>query len=104
MAFLFDKMKISELRANNNFDEIVLKIIEKKEPREITKRFGGIARVCDLVGEDEDGNNVQITLWNEEIETVNVNDTLKITDGWVKGWNNELQISTGRNSKIEKIE
>jgi len=97
-------MKVSDLKANSNVDEIVLKIIEKKEPREITKRFGGTARVCDLVGEDEDGNTVQITLWNDEIEKVNVNEVVKIKDGWVKEWNNQLQISTGRSGRIEKVE
>ncbi|HDH81871.1 MAG: hypothetical protein FE040_01140 [Thermoplasmata archaeon] len=97
-------MKVSDLKANSNVDEIVLKIIEKKEPREITKRFGGTARVCDLVGEDEDGNTVQITLWNDEIEKVDVNEVVKIKDGWVKEWNNQLQISTGRSGRIEKVE
>ncbi len=30
-------------------------IVEKKEPREVTTRYGGIAEVCDLVGEDKKG-------------------------------------------------
>ncbi len=104
MVFPLDKMKVSDLKENSNVDEIVLKIVEKKEPREVTRRYGGTSRVCDLVGEDEDGNKIQIALWNEEIDVVEVNETLKITDGWVKEWDNELQISTGRNGKIEKVE
>ena len=55
-------------------------------------------------GEDEDGDTVQITLWNDEIDKVEANDTVKITDGWVKEWNNQLQVSTGRSGTIEKIE
>ncbi|HHH77777.1 MAG TPA: hypothetical protein ENL18_01000 [Thermoplasmatales archaeon] len=97
-------MKVSDLKANSNVDEIVLKIVEKKEPREINKRFGGTAHVCDLIGEDEDGNRVQITLWNDEIEKVNADETIVIKDGWVKEWNNQLQISTGRSGRIEKAE
>lgn len=97
-------MKISELKSNSNFDEVVLKIIEKKEPRNVIRRYGGTARVCDLIGEDEEGNTIQITLWNEEIDTVEENEKIKIIDGWVKEWNGNLQISTGRNGKIEKIE
>jgi ssDNA-binding replication factor A large subunit len=96
-------MKISDLKANSNFDELVLKIIEKKDTRDVTRRFGGTARVCDLIGEDEDGNTVQITLWNDEIELIQANETLKITDGWVKEWDNQLQVSTGRNGKLEKV-
>ncbi|MCD6481368.1 MAG: DNA-binding protein [Thermoplasmata archaeon] len=98
-----DKMKVSELKANKNVDEIVLKIVEKKEPREVFRRYGGTAKVCDLIGEDDEGGRVQITLWNDEIDMVEENDIIKITDGWVKEWNNQLQISTGRSGKIEKI-
>jgi len=96
-------MKVADLKTNNNVDEIVLKIVEKSEPREVQRRFGGAAHVCDLVGEDTDGETVKITLWNDEIDTVDINETIQIKDGWVKEWNNELQLSTGRSSTIEKI-
>ena len=96
-------MNVADLKANNNVDEIVLKIVEKSEPREVQRRFGGASHVCDLVGKDTDGETVKITLWNDEIDTVEINETIKIKDGWVKEWNNELQVSTGRNGTIEKI-
>jgi len=96
-------MKVSELKSNSNFDEVVVKIIEKKEPRNVIRRYGGTARVCDLVGEDEEGETIQITLWNEEIDMVEENEKIRIIDGWVKEWNGNLQISTGRKGKIEKI-
>lgn len=97
------KMKISELKSNSNFDEIVLKIIEKKESRNVVTKYGGTARVCELVGEDEEENKIKVTLWNEEIDMVEENEKVKIKDGWVKEWNGDLQISTGRKGKIEKI-
>lgn len=96
-------MKIADLQPNNTVDEIVLTIIEKKEPREVQKRFGGTARLAELVGKDKDGDTVQITLWNDEIGDVQEDDIIKIVDGWVKEWDNELQVSTGRNGRIEKI-
>jgi replication factor A1 len=101
--FHIDTMKVDDLRPNANVDEIVLKIVEKGEPREVTKRYGGTAHVCDMVGEDEDGNTVQITLWNDEIDQVNVNETVKIKDGWVKEWNGQLQISMGRSGTISHM-
>ncbi len=96
-------MKVSELKANKNIDEIVLKIVEKGETRNVMKRYGGTARVCNLLGEDEDGNTIRITLWNDEIDEVEINEIIKIVDGWVKEWNGELQISTGKRGRIEKI-
>ncbi len=97
-------MKIADLQPNNTVDEIVLTITEKKEPREVQKRFGGTARLAELVGKDGDGDTVQVTLWNDEIGDVHEDDVIKIVDGWVKEWDNELQVSTGRNGRIEKIE
>ena len=96
-------MKVVDLKANSNVDEIILKVVEKREVREVQRRFGGIAHVCDLIGEDTDGDTVQITLWNDEIDTVDEHETIKIKDGWVKEWNNELQVSTGRSGTIEKV-
>lgn len=105
MAFLFrvETMKIADLQPNNTVDEIVLTIIEKKEPREVQKRFGGTARLAELVGRDDDGDTVQVTLWNDEIGDIQEDDVVKIVDGWVKKWDNELQVSTGRNGRIEKV-
>jgi len=102
--FFLDKMKIAELKANENVDEIILKIVEKKEARKVMKRYGGVAKLCELMGEDENGDKIKITLWNDEIDVIGVNDTIKIVDGWVKEWNGELQISTGKRGRIEKIE
>ena len=46
---------------------------------------------------------MQLTLWNDEIGLVDKGDTVKIEDGWVKEWNGKLQISKGKNGKIEKL-
>ncbi len=96
-------MKVAELKANSSFEEIVLEIVEKEEERKVFMRYGGSARVCNAIGKDEDGNEIKITLWNDEIDMVNEGDTIKIKNGWVKEWNNELQISTGRNGELQKI-
>jgi replication factor A1 len=103
LLFRVETMKIADLQPNNTVDEIVLTVIEKKEPREVQKRFGGTARLAELVGQDDDGDTVQVTLWNDEIGDIQEDDTIKIVDGWVKEWDNELQVSTGRNGRIEKV-
>ena len=96
-------MKISELMANESFDEITLIITGKSDPREVPRKFGGTALVCDLTGEDEDGDTVQVVLWNNDIDLVDEGEKILITDGWVKEWDGQLQVSTGRNGRITKI-
>ena len=95
-------MKVAELKANSSVEEIVWEIGEKKGERKVAT-WRGNARVCNAIGRDDDGNEIKITLWNDEIDMVNEGDTIKIKNGWVKEWNNELQISTGRNGELQKI-
>jgi replication factor A1 len=91
-------MKAKELRSGK-VDEISLKVVEIGEPREVSTRYGS-SRVCDAIGEDETGQ-VKLALWNEEIDKVHMGDEIKITNGYVKEWRDELQLSAGRYGKLE---
>ena len=75
-------------------------VTEKMDERQFEK-FGKVTRVCNATIKDDSGE-MQLTLWNEEIETVEEGDTISITDGWVKEWQGDMQISAGRNGKIVK--
>jgi len=94
-------MKISEVKPYNNATLEEVEVISKGEVREFVK-FDKPSRVCSCVIKDDSGE-MELTLWNDEIDTVEEGEKLKITDGWVKEWNGKKQISTGRNGKIEKL-
>lgn len=95
-------MNVKDLKANSPVDEIVLSITNKEEPRQFQSKFGGGGMVCNATGEDETGK-IKITLWNDDIEKVNANTKVKITNGYVKEWKGELQISAGKYGKIETL-
>ncbi len=92
-------MNVNELKNKTPVDEITLKITAKEEPRTVGERS---LRVCSLIGEDETGQ-VTVTLWNEDIDKVNVGDTIKITKGWASTFNNNMQVSAGRLGKLEVL-
>lgn len=94
-------MRVSELKPRTPFDELELTVTEKSEPRNFTSRFGTTGRVCDAKGVDEHGDKVVLTLWNEQIEKVKVDDKIRIIDGWASEWQGNLQVSSGRKGKIE---
>ncbi|MFA5771790.1 MAG: SOSS complex subunit B family protein [Thermoplasmata archaeon] len=96
-------MKVNDLKVNSKVDSIELKITSKEEPRQFQSKFGSSGKVCNAIGEDDTGK-VKITLWNEEIEKVNVEAKIKITNGYVKEWNGELQISAGKYGSLEIVE
>lgn len=97
-------MKIKELRPRNKVPTIELLVVEKGEPRNFTSRNGVTGRVCDARGQDEDGETISVTLWNEEIEQVALNDRIRITDGWASEWQGNLQVSAGRYGQLEVLE
>lgn len=95
-------MNVKDLKARQGSVDIVLSIVEKEEPRTFSK-FGKDGSVCNATGKDDLGDKVKLTLWNEQIDQVNSGDKVHITDGWVGEWQGDLQLSTGRNGKIEVV-
>jgi len=94
-------MKIKEAKINSNATLDKVEVVNKGDVRTF-ERFGKAGRVCNCVIKDDSGE-MELTLWNNEIDTIEVGEKIKITDGWVKEWNNKMQISLGKNGKIEKI-
>src|SRR3990170_519940 len=95
------RMKSKDLRPESKVDTIELTIASKSEVREFTSRSGATGKVCDCKAQDADGDEVQVTLWNEEIDRVKVNDRVRISNGWVREWRGELQASAGRYGTLE---
>jgi len=82
--------------------QVVGKIIEKPEAREVTLRTGQKARVADLTLEDDSGQ-IKLTLWDEQIDKVEVNDIVRIENGYVNSYKGEIRLNVGRFGKLEVI-
>lgn len=96
-------MKVKDLRPRQKADTIELLIVEKGEPRGYTSREGVSGQVCDAMGRDEAGDTVPVTIWNEDVDQVNVDDRIRITNGWTSEWQGKLQLSAGRYGKLEVL-
>jgi ssDNA-binding replication factor A large subunit len=97
-------MMAKDLKDKAKVDELVLTIIEKKEPREFQSKWSGASgRVCDAVGQDDNGDTVAVTLWNDDIEKVEVNSKIRIVNGWTSSYKDTLQVSTGKFGKLELL-
>ncbi len=95
-------MKINELQARQGNVNIDAEVVDKANPREFDK-FGKKGKVCNAKIKDETGI-VALTLWNDEVDLVDVGDKLRITNGYVGEWQGELQLSAGKFGKIEVVE
>ena len=93
-------MKINELRNGMKRVEVEATVVEKGNPRQVMSRFKDETyTVGDAVVQDETGT-IKLTLWNEQIDQVNVNDRIKIENGYITSFKNEIQLNVGKYGKL----
>jgi replication factor A1 len=95
-------MKIKDLKPKMAFDEMIVEVVSKGEPRAFASA-NGQGTVCNAAVKDEDGEEVSLTLWNDDYKKVNDGDKVKITNGWVTEYKGKLQISAGKKGTIEQL-
>ncbi len=95
-------MKISELKAGATNVELEGTITEKSDPREVITKYGKRLNVADAVISDDTGS-IAISLWEDNINLVNVGDKVKISNGYVSEFKGNPQLSTGKYGKIEVV-
>ena len=95
-------MNIGEPKAGATNVELEGTITEKSEPREVIPKFGKRLNVADAVISDDTGS-IAISLWEGNIDLVNVGDKVKITNGYVSEFKGNPQLSTGKYGKIEVV-
>jgi len=95
-------MKLSELQARQGNVEVQVEVVKKEEIRTFSK-FGKEGRVCNAIVKDASGE-MKLSLWNEQIDQVNVGDKVKVTNGYVSEWQGEKQLSTGKFGSLEVVE
>jgi len=93
-------MKIGELKPGmRRVDVVGAKVLEISAPREVTTRAGEQSRVAEAMVSDDSGT-VKLTLWNEQIDQVKVNNSVSIENGYVTSFRGETQLNVGRYGKL----
>jgi replication factor A1 len=89
-------LKINELENGRKNVSIVVRVDEKNEPRQVNSRYKDETyTVADVVVSDETGT-IKLTLWNEQIDQVEVGNTVKIDNGYVSSFRGEIQLNVGK--------
>lgn len=92
-------MKISEVKAGTGSISVQGEITAKDEPRDVLTKFGKRTRVCSATLKDDSGE-VTLSLWGDDIDRVNVGDTVSIENGWASEFKGNVQLSAGKYGKI----
>ena len=89
-------MNIKDLRNGMRRVSVEAKVVEKGEPREVRSRYKDETyQVADAVIADETGS-IKLTLWNEQIDQVEVDNKVKIENGYVTSFRGEIQLNVGK--------
>ena len=71
-------------------------VVEKGETREVRSRYKDETyNVADAVVADETGS-IKLTLWNEQIDQVEVGNRIKIENGYITSFKGEIQLNVGK--------
>ena len=87
---------IKDLQNGMKRVSVEAKVVEKGDAREVKSRFKDETyRIVDAVVADETGS-IKLTLWNEQIDMVNVGDNVKIENGYITSFKGEIQLNAGK--------
>ncbi|MEM0465567.1 MAG: OB-fold nucleic acid binding domain-containing protein [Candidatus Pacearchaeota archaeon] len=68
----------------------------------IINKYGRELKLCNAILEDDSGN-IKLTLWNDDAVRFKEGDKIKIINGYVGEFKGELQLTSGRLGRMEKI-
>lgn len=89
-------MKTSELKEGQKRVEIEATVTEIGERRTVKAKFtDDTYEVAIAILKDETGT-VKLSLWNEQIDKINVGNKVKISNGYVTGFKGETQLNVGK--------
>jgi ssDNA-binding replication factor A large subunit len=79
------------------------KILKVAEPRRVITRYGNYASVAKAVIGDETGT-INLCLWNEQIGSVSVGNTVQIENARASLFRGERQLSVGLRGQLNNVE
>jgi replication factor A1 len=90
------KLDVKDLRNGMKRVTVEANVVEKGETREVRSRYTDETyNVADAVVADETGS-IKLTLWNEQIDQVEVGNRIKIENGYVTSFQGQIQLNVGK--------
>ncbi len=97
-------MKINDLGPRSRKVNIVFKVLDIGDVREVrSRRDGSEHTVCDIQVGDETGT-VTLALWDEDISKVDEGSTYEITNGYTSLFRGNIHLNVGRYGELEESE
>jgi len=93
-------LEIKDLQDGMKRVSVEGRVVEKGNTREVRSKYKDETyRIADAMVADETGS-IKLTLWNEQIDQVNVDNIIKIENGYVTSFRGEIQLNVGKFGKM----
>lgn len=94
-------MKIADIKLGMSGLNIEAKVVEISESRDVNTKYG-VKSVADAILEDETGQ-IKFSLWEDQINSVAVGDSVVVHGAYVTQFRNVLQLSIPKSGKLEVV-
>ncbi len=96
-------VKVEKLTPSSREVNTIVKVVSKSPIRNVTGRDYSVRRVADALVGDETGC-VFLTLWDDNIDKINEEATISITNGYVNLFRGNMRLNIGRYGSFELLE
>ncbi len=93
---------IEDLKSGMKRVDLNARILEITKPKSVFTRFGNSATVTNAKITDETGI-INLSLWNDQIDTVSVGDIIQIENGHVVTFRGERQLRVGKRGHVSVV-
>ena len=96
-------IKIEKLSPSSRGVNLIVKVVSKSQVRDVTGGDYTVRRVADALVGDETGC-VYLTLWDDNIDKINEEATIRITNGYVNLFRGNMRLNIGRYGSFKLLE
>lgn len=96
-------VKVEKLTPSSREVNTIVKVVSKSPIRNVTGRDYSVRRVADALVGDETGC-IFLTLWDDNIDKINEEATISITNGYVNLFRGNMRLNIGRYGSFELLE
>jgi replication factor A1 len=94
-------MKISDITAGMSNVSLEAKVVDISETRDVQTRYGPRS-VADATLEDDTGR-ISVSLWEKQINSVTVGDTVRVVGAYVTKFKDKLQLNIPKSGRLEVL-
>jgi len=95
--------KIKDLTPQSKRVDVLAKVLEVSEPKDIPGKFGNSRKVAEATVSDETGAIV-LSLWDNQIGSVAKDDVIEIKNGYVSLVRGHMRLNVGKYGTLAKID